>query len=339
MGADPIAFLSEQLAAVEAERDELALKAERLSALQRCFVAIAGAADESALARETLSGARRALGFSRALWFSLGALPMARFQLDGGEPEASDYGDAFPPNSALVRIARGESDAATGYSDDVDAPLFDTRGWYVIAAVRVAAGADAILYVDGAKERAVSPWAVASLQELATQAALALGTMRMAHELEQLAMHDPLTGLFNRRALMDRFATELATAKRTKESLAFAMIDVDNFKAINDSQGHAGGDAVLQTLASIFTSRTRETDVAARFAGDEFSLIMPRTDRESAAFVLDRIYESLRSAGLGCSTGVAFYPDDGETEEDLFSAADRAVYVAKAAGKNVYRLT
>lgn len=339
--SDPIAFLNERLSTVERERDDLEARATRLETIQHQFVLISAADDERAIAHAALRGAWIALGFTRAIWFSVRTTgePNADFDLDNtSEPGESLYGDAFPPASAMMRCARGESDAATGYSADADAPIYDGRGWYAIATVRASGGAvTALLYADGSRDRTIATWAVTALSELAAQAALTLENVRLRAELERLAMRDTLTGLFNRRALTERLGIEMARAKRMNESLGFAMIDVDDFKKINDTRGHSGGDAALQSFASILTETVRSTDIPARFAGDEFSLIMPDTDRNAATVVMDRFYAALRTAGLACSTGVAFFPLDANDERSLFEAADSGIYISKRAGKNTYR--
>jgi hypothetical protein len=126
--ADPIAFLTERLAAAERERDELTIKSERLTALQRVFVQIGAARDETQIAQFALRGAWLALEFTRAMWFTVdeSGAGTALFDVDGNdEPTESEYGGSFPDGSALARCARGESDAAAGYAHDADAPLFD----------------------------------------------------------------------------------------------------------------------------------------------------------------------------------------------------------------------
>lgn len=338
---EAIAFLNERLSALERERDELAGRAARLEAIQNQFMLISAASTESAIAHAALRGAWFALGFTRAIWFTVNEMgePNATFDLDGdGAPVESLYGDAFPIASSLMRCARGESNVATGSAEDDDAPIFDGRGSYALATVRSSDGSvAAALYADGARERTIAAGAAAALSELAAQASLALQNARLRTELERLAMRDTLTGLFNRRALTERLSVELARAKRTGEPLAFAMIDVDDFKKINDSRGHSGGDSALLMFARTLCETVRETDIPARFAGDEFSLIMPNTDRTAATTVMDRFYTALRSIGLACSTGIAFTPADGEDERTLFEAADGGVYIAKRSGKNTYR--
>ncbi len=336
---DGIRFLTERINEVERERDELLGKSQQLVALQRTFVDIVASSDERSLIATALRGAWLGLGCTRALWFQIDAPTeiSALVEIDGEGVVESEYGGTLPPASSLVRIACGDSDAATGWATDFDAPLFDTRRRYAAAAVRPSVGSAYILYVDGSNDRSASTWIASSLRELATHAAFALERQRLGAELERLAMHDPLTGLFNRRALIERLRSELALQRRTLEPLAFAMIDVDDFKQINDSRGHAGGDEALVSVADALRANTREIDVPARFAGDEFALIMPRTDVASIAAVMSRIYATLERHGLRCSTGIAFSRSADEIEP-LLARADEALYQAKAAGKNAYRI-
>ena len=335
-----IAFLTERIDEIERDRDALSARAQRLELLQRSFVEIIAAGDERAVALSVMRGTWLGLGFTRAIWFAIadsGELN-AIYEYEDGRVIDSEYGGTFPDESSLYRISSGDSDVATGWSDDPDAPLFDTRRRYAIAAIRPVVGEGFALYADGSNERSGPAWALGSLRELATHAAFSIERMRMASELERLAMRDPLTGLINRRAMLARLEAELATFKRTSEPLAFAMIDVDNFKSINDTRGHAGGDAALQAFAGVLQSRTRETDIPARFAGDEFALIMPRTDAVAIAAVMDRIYEGLAEHGIGASIGIAFAARDLGSEA-LIAKADEGVYAAKRAGKNTYRVT
>jgi diguanylate cyclase (GGDEF)-like protein len=333
-----IAFLSERIDSIERERDALLDKSQRLERLQRSFSEIIAAATEGELANATMRGAWLGIGFARVLWFSISSPSeiVALYEYDGESTSESEYGGTLPEASSLRRLIDELGDAATGLAADIDAPLFDTRRRYAASAVRPATGTAFVLYADGLPERA-DAWSVTSLRELATHASVALDRMRLSAELERLAMHDPLTGLLNRRAMMDRLRLELATARRTGFPVAFAMIDVDNFKAINDTRGHAGGDEALVQIAGALRAQTRETDVPVRFAGDEFALIMPRTDTATIATVMHRVYGALGALGLGISVGVAF--DDGTVAPDaLIARADSGVYESKRAGKNTYRV-
>jgi diguanylate cyclase (GGDEF)-like protein len=334
-----IAFLTEQIDAIERERDLLLAKSQQLTFLVRAFVDIIAAPDERALATAAIRGAWLGLGFSRALWFRIeGVFELnALYEYNGEAIVDSEYGGTLPDTSALYRITSRDSNIATGWAGDPDPPLFDARMHWVAAAVRCTRGDQYLFYVDGSHDRKNLDRSDNWMQELAMHAAFALDGMRMAAELERLAMRDPLTGLFNRRALMERLTTELKTQRRTGESLAYVMIDVDDFKRINDTRGHAGGDEALKTIAEILRTHTRETDVPARFAGDEFSLIMPRTDRASAQAVMERIVTGLRAASLSASMGVAF-ARQGDDERAVMARADAAVYAAKAAGKDGFQI-
>jgi diguanylate cyclase (GGDEF)-like protein len=165
--------------------------------------------------------------------------------------------------------------------------------------------------------------------------------------LEQMVVSDPLTGLNNRRYLMDRLTQEMQRSDRHGEPLAFAMVDLDGFKPINDQFGHILGDKVLRAVGNTIARCVRVSDVAARYGGDEFAIILPQTPAEGAGRVCERILRSIAELqledeqGTPCkvtaSLGLAYYPaDDVETPEDLVHSADGALYGAKRAGKNRY---
>ena len=169
----------------------------------------------------------------------------------------------------------------------------------------------------------------------------------LQQHLEQLVVSDPLTGLHNRRFLMDRLAQEMHRSDRHREPLAFAMVDLDGFKPINDQFGHVAGDKVLRAVGNALSRCVRISDVAARYGGDEFAIILPQTPPEGAMRVCERV---LRAVGelvledqkrvitnVTVSLGLAHYPaEDLGTLEDLVAAADGALYGAKRAGKNRY---
>ena len=163
--------------------------------------------------------------------------------------------------------------------------------------------------------------------------------------LEQMVVSDPLTGLHNRRYLMDRLVQEMQRADRHGEPLAFAMLDLDSFKPINDQFGHVVGDKVLRAVSSAISRGVRVSDIAARYGGDEFGIILPQTPPEGAMRVCERILRAISElklsddtgmqAKLTASLGLAYYPaEDLETAEDLVHSADGALYGAKRSGKN-----
>jgi diguanylate cyclase (GGDEF)-like protein len=174
--------------------------------------------------------------------------------------------------------------------------------------------------------------------------ALAIANLRLRDTLQIQSIRDPLTGLFNRRYLEESLEREVARAKRRDSSLGLIMLDLDHFKAFNDTHGHRAGDEALAALGELLDSSVREEDVPCRYGGEEFALILPDAALEDVARRADEIREALatvnlRHAGkeLGrvtLSAGVAVYPEHGTTHEDIVLAADRALYAAKDAGRN-----
>jgi diguanylate cyclase (GGDEF)-like protein len=149
---------------------------------------------------------------------------------------------------------------------------------------------------------------------------------RLLGELRLAASSDPLTGLLNRRALGERVAHELARARRTGEPFAALLIDVDDFKAINDTRGHAAGDDALVELATMLRRELREVDSVARIGGDEFAVLLPATGVHGVRVTAERL---AARAAVPISIGTAVYGIDGHTAEELARAADAALYAAK----------
>ena len=167
---------------------------------------------------------------------------------------------------------------------------------------------------------------------------------RANRELEELANHDPLTGLANRRHFMTSFEQEVARSHRFGNSLALVMIDLDRFKLVNDTYGHGAGDQVLVGVAEKLHSGGRATDVVARIGGEEFAVLLVETPREAAGFVTERLRRSIAALrfegqdgepfGITASLGVALMGEDGATTGELLHSADDALYRAKELGRN-----
>jgi len=166
-------------------------------------------------------------------------------------------------------------------------------------------------------------------------------------KITYLAFHDALTGLPNRRLFSDRLKVAMATARRKSQRLALLFLDLDNFKNVNDGLGHAAGDELLQETARRLLSRVRNEDTVARLGGDEFiCLLVGIQEPEYAAVVAQRILDSMaqsfrlrdREFFLSASVGITLFPDDGDDPEALLANADMAMYRAKNAGRNNYKL-
>jgi diguanylate cyclase (GGDEF)-like protein len=161
-------------------------------------------------------------------------------------------------------------------------------------------------------------------------------------QLRALMLRDSLTGLFNHTSILERLEREVAHSIRNHQPLAFAMLDMDYFKKVNDTYGHAAGDRALKALTHILTRRLRRSDIIGRYGGDEFVVILPNTDEATALQMFDELREAFSlvrhvnggiefSVTLSC--GVAVFPKQ-QTPADLSEAADRALYVAKRQGRN-----
>jgi len=174
--------------------------------------------------------------------------------------------------------------------------------------------------------------------------ALTLANIRLRQSLKEQSIRDPLTNLFNRRYLTETLEREFARAQRTGAPVAIVMIDMDHFKRFNDSFGHDAGDAVLQELGSFLRHSVRVDDIACRYGGEEFCLVLPQMDYYGAqqraeairagAAALEVKLDGRVLGPVTLSLGVAFFPEDGGDTESLVRAADEALYEAKKAGRN-----
>ena len=177
---------------------------------------------------------------------------------------------------------------------------------------------------------------------LASQAGAALENARLLETLRHVADVDQLTGVANHRYLQDRLRQEIARAARTRRPLSVLMVDLDGFKAVNDTYGHAEGDRVLREIATGLKVAVRVNDVVARYGGDEFVILMPDTAETPARGVAERIVAEVQEhrhklpdggeLSVGASAGLAIYPADGRSPAALLGAADGAMYEVKRSG-------
>lgn len=181
------------------------------------------------------------------------------------------------------------------------------------------------------------------LMILGHQFALALRRIKLYNEIEHTATTDDLTELCTRRYATERFQEELKRANLRHMNLSFAMIDVDHFKILNDQQGHLAGDQILREVGRLIRDNIREIDIAARFGGEEFCVILPDTNRAEASYTAERIRQAVERATITVydaqikvtvSLGISTYPEDGTRMEELIDKADWALYRAKRQGRN-----
>jgi diguanylate cyclase (GGDEF)-like protein len=198
-----------------------------------------------------------------------------------------------------------------------------------------------VLTLESAEVRHFREADVVSLESVADICAAAIQNANYFEQVRELAYRDGLTGVFNRRHFEARILEELERARRYGLVLSVLMVDIDGFKQLNDEFGHLLGDEVLKQVSALFVQQTRRSDVVCRYGGDELAVLLPETPGPNAAAVAEKL-RSLVSAWefpgvprpVTLSTGVAEYPRQGLTRDELIKAADLALYAAKQSGRN-----
>jgi diguanylate cyclase (GGDEF)-like protein len=167
----------------------------------------------------------------------------------------------------------------------------------------------------------------------------------LVEQMKELSITDPLTGIFNRRFLRERFIEEIHRSERYGAIFSLAIFDIDDFKLFNDTEGHLAGDTILKELSRIARRCIRLNDILSRFGGEEFAILMPQTNKEEAFVVAERIRKSIKESSLHkwgkfprpsitVSTGIASFPHNGRSMDELIEHADIALYKAKSMGKD-----
>ena len=183
-----------------------------------------------------------------------------------------------------------------------------------------------------------------SAQTAAEQLSLILANLRLRETLRNQSIRDPQTGLFNRRYMVDSLDRELSRAERSGKPVVIAMLDLDHFKNLNDSFGHAAGDAVLRDWSNLLKTKFRGSDIVCRYGGEEFVIILPDISVDIAHQRMEQLRQDIRRmtvhqdgqtiSGVTVSIGIAFYPHHGRTNPSLLHAADQALYRAKESGRD-----
>src|SRR5581483_1824308 len=201
-----------------------------------------------------------------------------------------------------------------------------------------------LLVLDSDRKGAFNPSDMQPLESVADICATAIQNAHYVDRVKQLAYLDGLTGIFNRRFFELRISEEIERARRFETGMAVIMIDIDQFKRLNDEFGHLLGDEVLRQVSSMFHAQLRKIDVVCRYGGEEFAILLSQTSPEHAMAVAEKLRkmaESWQFPGVPrpvtISAGVANYAEHGSTRDDLVKAADAGLYAAKQAGRNCVR--
>ncbi len=183
---------------------------------------------------------------------------------------------------------------------------------------------------------------------MANQAGLVIDNARLYNQMQHLAVTDTLTGVYNRRGLLEHGQREINRAIRSARPLTAIMLDIDNFKQVNDTYSHAAGDQVLQALAKLCQECLREVDIIGRYGGEEFAILLPETDEDGAYLVAQRLRQSIAETpiptqhgevSITVSVGIACTEGELSDLAVLLDLADTAMYEAKRDGRNLVRLT
>jgi len=254
----------------------------------------------------------------------------------------------FPPTECWA-LRRGQVHLAIGQERWCPHVVDDGRGYACLPLLAHGETLGILHLLDGAagkdkadEARMAEKCKLAEI--LADNIGLGIANLRLRESMRNLSIRDPLTGLFNRRYMEEALAQELHRAARNGEQIAVIMIDIDHFKEFNDSFGHDGGDAVLRALGGFFRRHVRGSDIACRYGGEEFILILSPSTAEGAGQRAEKIREDAgllsvnhadRDLGaITLSLGVAIFPDHASEVVEIVKAADVALYQAKRNGRN-----
>jgi two-component system cell cycle response regulator len=199
------------------------------------------------------------------------------------------------------------------------------------------------LLLGSAQEEAFSSHQARVISILCNQAAVSLENSSIIGKMEELAITDGLTGLYNHRYFQEAFNQEIDRAERQDQTLTLLIMDIDHFKGFNDSFGHPAGDFILKSLAQLMTKTARKIDILARYGGEEFAALLPGIDKKNAKKTAERWRKGIarssfktsgQSFAITLSIGYATFPSDGQSKVELIQKADRGLYRAKENGRN-----
>jgi diguanylate cyclase (GGDEF)-like protein len=342
------------LRAIENERVFVQLERAKVEQgkLYRAANALSAATTEAQVIEAGVNGAREFAAFDFAV-VTLFDRNSSEHEICAvsGEGAAELVGQRFKHNSGLVSMVVANRHALP-YRGDYDPArqvVFTRRlvppdmPSLLVLPLLVHERALGTLVLGSRRKSAFGDSVRPTLEVLASHVAVSLANARMLARLEEMATLDGLTGLYNKRALIEVGGQKLKSAKRFQKPLSLLVCDIDHFKKVNDTYGHDVGDVVIKGFADVLKRVKRDTDAVGRFGGEEFVIVCEETDERGAEQLAERIRTELSAAKfhseLGtlqvtCSVGVAPFGSAGSSWEQLFKATDEALYASKRGGRN-----
>jgi diguanylate cyclase (GGDEF)-like protein len=251
--------------------------------------------------------------------------------------------DDYPASRVLLREADGY--AVQRITDPGISPFIHKQlvewGWRTWIELPLVVDGRSVGLIEMADYTSARGWAQRDIdfcRMIAAQAALAVRNAQLYEDLRSQVDKDPLTGVLNHRAFYERLEQELDRAARSSSRVAVIVVDLDDFKALNDTRGHVAGDRALRRVAGAIRSTCRSVDIAGRLGGDEFAVILPDIDSDLDALAARLLDAISTQTGLHASVGVAVAREPADRAARTVARADRSLLEAKAAGKHTYRV-
>jgi diguanylate cyclase (GGDEF)-like protein len=322
-------------------------RAEEAETLRQASSAVTSALDLAMVLDRILIQVARVIKYDSAAVFLVEEEGLHMVAAKGFPVQSGLLGNYFPLDNRLFQEMhrRGQPIIINDASADKRfmnwGEVTHIRGWIGLPLLAMGK-AIGCLTIDSCEPNAYDVADAALVQSFANEAAIAIEKARLFQQVQQLAVTDPLTGLYNRRYFFEVGQKEFRRARRTNRPLSVIMLDVDHFKSFNDTYGHLVGDRVLTALARQCQLAVRELDVVARYGGEEFVIMLPETSLDAAYSIAERIREVLaqmtidigdQAVWVSVSFGVAEADDDCPDLETLFQRADKALYITKGTGR------
>jgi diguanylate cyclase (GGDEF)-like protein len=315
----------------------------RLAALYRTSQIVSSVLDPNEVVRQLVGATKDNLGYSHVMVLMLRDNRLVPTAWAGYTESPPDVGVDQGIAGAVLRTGRSAF-VPNVASDPQPISALKSIGSAVACPIYVDGQTVGVLSVETTGTRRLGLEDVELIDSLAVQFGIALrNAMRYKQTLEQ-AIHDGVSGLYNHAYFHERIHEEVVRSLRYERSLTLMMLDLDDFKTINDTYGHVEGDRILRAFGALIRRAIRETDFPARYGGEEFAIVMPETSRQEAQTIAERLRRQLERSVLlklngaeisvTASFGLATVPEDADDPVDLITRADEALYEAKRKGKN-----